>query len=436
MHSVQSPHQPPALAVMEAHTSSCSLISSSCEMISPSKEPNRPVSPSLAVEAVPSPHTLSLFSAELNAHHTFSRRIVRPSPQALSLGPRDPDRLQVMPRPDDHLALSPCPPTSTPPPLPRSPPPQRYSIYVAPPTYIPLFRDHDTQPVMQQFSETLSPAPPDVTPPPLPLLSPLMGDPLPDFGLLLPSSEPMPSLSPITNPPSTHPHMAFGSNQRTFHNLPEQAVVPSSCLLTRADLPGHFQQSNIVSIDHDSAFHLSPLNISTALSPAPLLSTPPDSSTSCSFSKTERPFTHGKPGSTVWYECKSMGSCAKTSQQHLELLRSCVAAELGYMFRHQRWEDDDGVFWLLIGNGWNAAIEGCHHPVFRGRRLHIRGSGEPSWLTSGSYAVHKSRTMRRMGGGTRSVSVVCFLLIHPSLLGIFTWILSCRQTLICELCQF
>lgn len=355
--------------------------------------------------AVTDNHTES-FRVELPAHIPSTCNTVEPSPCAPAPEPRDLEGYDSVSAPNYHLLPSPCPPTSTPPPLPPSPPA----------TQFPLSQDRDVirQQSVGRFLYPSSPVPPNVTPPPSPpVANPYIsssirqqsnGEIINLSSPMLPSATPvpLPPSPPVVNPsnvPLTRPYIACSPNQTTLHHLPEHTDMQTSHLLTRDDAIGSLQRTGSASIE--PAVLLSPLHLSTNLALGPRPSTPSD--LSCSFSKLERLFPNGKPGGTIWYECKSMGSCDKTSQQHFRLLRQC--GEQGHMFLHRRWEGDDGEFWLMDGY-WKLAIEGCQHPCIRGRRLHIRASGEPSWLTSGSYSVHKSRIARRIGGGTRSVSVV------------------------------
>jgi hypothetical protein len=153
---------------------------------------------------------------------------------------------------------------------------------------------------------------------------------------------------------------------------------------------------------HDFSFG-SPL---TSLPPS-LPSSPAVPPTTCnvvpisSVTKVNKPFSSA-PGSTVWFKASSPLQC-ETPPVH-------ITVQAGEFYLHKNTVDNTSKLWMMENLGqWKAAVEGSLHPTIRGRRLRILKSGEPSWITSASYAVEKYRRTRSNKGGGVNTSVVCSL---------------------------
>lgn len=131
-----------------------------------------------------------------------------------------------------------------------------------------------------------------------------------------------------------------------------------------------------------------PVSPFTSHSPPPLSTNPSGDNDQCLFHdmlRVERPFTR-ESGSTVWYESYSEPPCTRPPQN--------LAVNTGEFYLDRDSEGNARNLWMKVRLDWEIAKEGSLHPTF-GRRLHIRASGEPSWLTSRSYATQKSRSTRR-----------------------------------------
>ena len=187
------------------------------------------------------------------------------------------------------------------------------------------------------------------------------------------------------------------TTERDHYTDQASSVAQSS---TTAHTPGYVPQptstpTNPAPMTVVSPRLLSPMSPLTAL-PSPLHGSPSRPSP-MSITRVERRFNGTSQGSTVWYESEP------SSPSQFPPPR--FTASRGELYRYK---DADGQlnFWVMDGV-WKTVGEGSSHPTIQGRRLHIRPSGEPSWLTARSYAVQKSKTVR--GASTTPITVVSFL---------------------------
>lgn len=109
----------------------------------------------------------------------------------------------------------------------------------------------------------------------------------------------------------------------------------------------------------------------------------------------ERLFPDGS-GSTIWYQT--------SSDEPLSSPPMIAGSEDGDVFLHQH--QAGAQVWVMSSRQWVMATEGHIHPLLPQRRLGVRLSGEPSWLTLRSYNVRKSKRKVRAKGPATITTVI------------------------------
>ncbi|KAI0055723.1 hypothetical protein BV25DRAFT_1921573 [Artomyces pyxidatus] len=100
-----------------------------------------------------------------------------------------------------------------------------------------------------------------------------------------------------------------------------------------------------------------------------------------------RPFAKG-PGHTSWYY--SIESCA------VDCPRENLGAKLGDLYVHVNSTTRELRSWMWNALGWVVAEEGDPHPLYPDRVLHMRASGDPSWVSPTTLATYGSRAKKEV----------------------------------------
>jgi len=196
------------------------------------------------------------------------------------------------------------------------------------------------------------------------------------------------------NPAPSLPYSAPGFEARPAPVSLEQTPLPVTSMIPTPAV--------VIDPPHDSPFSSPLTSLLPSLPSSPVApSTAGDAVPLPSVTKVNKPFSSAA-GSNVWFEASSPLQC--------EIPPAHVNAQAGEFYLHKNTVDNTSKLWMMENLGqWKAAVEGSLHPTIHGRRLRILTSGEPSWITSASYAVEKYRRTRRNRGGSIITSVVCSL---------------------------